>query len=432
MAEASENEGVKVCPFCKEEIKVDAIKCRHCQSYLLPVQPGNPVVSNTPAETSESGKGNITYVLDKDLIRFAKFAFFVLGIFTLVGVYLYGIDLKELAKDQEGTKDRLQALKAQLDSQRDSLITEGKDLNRQRSLLQQANDTFIGAENRFQTSHTREVDLINTTRNEIAREAGLAKEYAARSKYIYDTLKTYPRRAARLMDELTVNINLRATQLKIPTGKTAYSFILGAQVTGSDHIAAGRVGLIVENADHEVFAICAGPFLPPSDYSRRKVKNQNNESAYIIAGRDTLVEIGRAYRQSRLDSYLGLVRLEHADGKNMLVSGQAVKGIRGITSQDIERHTQVFLYKNGKSPSAGIVVANPITTDYSVPDGNLPFKSLIATTIDAEAGLSGSLLVDQNDYALGIMVGRNDKVSFFIPLTYLLQEFKVSMSPLQE
>lgn len=29
----------RTCPFCKEEIKADAIKCKHCKSKLAPVQP---------------------------------------------------------------------------------------------------------------------------------------------------------------------------------------------------------------------------------------------------------------------------------------------------------------------------------------------------------------------------------------------------------
>ena len=39
MTMGSTSEETRICPFCKEEIKVDAIKCKHCHSKLVPVRP---------------------------------------------------------------------------------------------------------------------------------------------------------------------------------------------------------------------------------------------------------------------------------------------------------------------------------------------------------------------------------------------------------
>jgi hypothetical protein len=83
------------CPFCKEEIKDDAIKCKHCHSFLYKIE---TEPANKPEEKKEESK-YLTYILDKDLVRFGKFALSILAIFIAVGIILYGVDLKQTAKD---------------------------------------------------------------------------------------------------------------------------------------------------------------------------------------------------------------------------------------------------------------------------------------------------------------------------------------------
>ena len=78
-----------ICPYCKEEVKNDAIKCRYCHSVLVP---GVTVLS--PLETKTNSEGKVTYTADADLVRFAKFAAAVLGTFIVVGTYLFGIKLE--------------------------------------------------------------------------------------------------------------------------------------------------------------------------------------------------------------------------------------------------------------------------------------------------------------------------------------------------
>jgi predicted transcriptional regulator len=89
----------KVCPFCKEEIREDAIKCRYCMSSLLPPQAAADTAANAPV----AGKNQTVYVVDQGLIQFGKFAAGVLAIFIAVGIYLYGVDIKESLKDVESS-----------------------------------------------------------------------------------------------------------------------------------------------------------------------------------------------------------------------------------------------------------------------------------------------------------------------------------------
>ena len=77
---------MSTCQFCKEEVHQEAIKCRHCGSFL------GEVVEKTE-------RAQVTYVVDRDIVRFAKFALSILLIFLIAGAFLYGFDIRIAARE---------------------------------------------------------------------------------------------------------------------------------------------------------------------------------------------------------------------------------------------------------------------------------------------------------------------------------------------
>lgn len=90
------------CRFCKRHISDEARRCPYCTSFL--------------GEQEQTSPGQITYVVDKGLVTFAKFAAAILAIFLTVGIFFYGIDVKQLKKEIDDTQKDIESTHA--DSQK--------------------------------------------------------------------------------------------------------------------------------------------------------------------------------------------------------------------------------------------------------------------------------------------------------------------------
>jgi hypothetical protein len=94
---------MKVCPFCFEEVRDQATKCRYCGSSLLPVQDA----PERPSTPTASNSDRIVYIVDKGLLTFVKFVGAALALFVTTGAILYGFNVKETGDKVREVADKV-------------------------------------------------------------------------------------------------------------------------------------------------------------------------------------------------------------------------------------------------------------------------------------------------------------------------------------
>jgi len=174
---------MKTCRYCFELIRLEAVKCRYCGSSQTESAAGDP-----EADKPKDDK-RVVYIVDRDLIRFAKFSIAVLALITIVGALFYGFDVKqlrsEIEKDNKAIREENQTLSKELTRTLDDAGKISADVKALRAKSEEDNKAIaaLREENKALSDKLKEtLDDARQVQTEIKAQAEAARANARRSE----------------------------------------------------------------------------------------------------------------------------------------------------------------------------------------------------------------------------------------------------------
>jgi hypothetical protein len=101
---------MKECPFCREEIRDDPIKCRYCGSSLLPSQ----TAQEKPIPAAELESNQVLFIVDRGFLYFAKFVVAIVLFVFAVGTAYFGFDINKARESVEQTAKEVRAVQTEI------------------------------------------------------------------------------------------------------------------------------------------------------------------------------------------------------------------------------------------------------------------------------------------------------------------------------
>ena len=127
------------------------------------------------AKTKTSDESHVTYILDRDLVRFAKFSVAVLAVFLVVGAYLFGFKL-------EAALEKVRSTQEDLKTAQERLSIAQKELDAAQAVTKKLKidvETVLGEAQRYvgdiSTQRTIAIDIVTSMRELTPQQAAVLK-----------------------------------------------------------------------------------------------------------------------------------------------------------------------------------------------------------------------------------------------------------------